>query len=84
MILIKYFEEKTENFDINLSEKAQVDSFSQIEARPFAFILKIVILMLVFHSKLLKIGYFYVPSVTLLKVLHLTNLTTSSYIKNTA
>ena len=58
MIVIKYFKEKTENFDISLSEKAQVESFSQIEAKPFTFILKIVILMLVLQFKLLKIGYF--------------------------
>ena len=58
MILIKYFKEKTENFDINLSEKAQVDSFSQIEAKPFTYLLESVNLMLVFHFKLLKIGYF--------------------------
>jgi len=58
MILIKYYKEKTENFDINLSVKAQVDSFSQIEAKSFTYLLKIVILMLVFHFKLLKIGYF--------------------------
>ena len=53
---MKYFQEKTENFDINLSEQAQVDSFSQIEAKPFIYLLKIVVLMLVFHFKLLKIG----------------------------
>ena len=58
MILIKYFKEKIENFDINLSEKAQADSFSQIEAKPFTYLLKIVILMLVFQFKLLKIRYF--------------------------
>ena len=57
MILIKYFKEKIENFDINLFEKAQVDSFSQIEAKPFTYLLKIVILMLVLQFKLLKIGY---------------------------
>ena len=57
MIFIRYFKEKTQNFDINLSKEAQVDSFGQIEAKPFIYPLKIVILMLVFQFKLLKIGY---------------------------
>ena len=77
MILIKYFKEKIENFDINLFEKAQVDSFSPIEAKPFTYLLKS-------HSdacfpiQVVESWIFYVPSVTLLKVLHLTNLTTSN------